>query len=212
MPENCCNNLTSSIDNPRIKRLSWDETFMSLALMVAQRTACKFHTAGAVIVDDNNRIISMGYNGPTEGDYHCLEVGCAKVDGNPITKKLERCRGAHAEVNAIINAQNTRRLRGSTIYSVILPCYDCMKALNNVGIKEIVYYELYKRIKSGGASTEEETETWELAKKRGITIRQYQPDIEINLEPSKTKDAGTKNILVNNTDDQILLALISKKL
>jgi len=212
MAENCCNNLTSSIENPRTKRLSWDETFMSLALMVAQRTACKFHTAGAVIVDDNNRIISMGYNGPTEGDYHCLEVGCAKVDGNPVTKKLERCRGAHAEVNAIINAQDTRRLRGSTIYSVILPCYDCMKALNNVGIKEIVYYEKYKRIKPGGASTEIENETWDLAKKRGITIRQYQPDIEIKFNPIKPSfPVKTANIEDKN-DEQLLLTLISKKL
>ncbi len=167
------NNLTASLKNPRTKRLSWDETFMNLALLVAQRTACKFHTCGVVIVDQNKRIVSVGYNGPTEGDYHCIEVGCAKVDGNPKTGKLERCRGVHAEINAIINAQDTRRLRGATMYSVTIPCYDCTKALNNVGIKEIVYFEKYERIKTGGEEKEEESEALELIKKRGINLRKY---------------------------------------
>jgi len=167
-------NLTTGLKHPRTKKLSWDEAFMSLALLIAQRTACKFHTAGVVIVDKNKRIISMGYNGPTEGDYHCLEVGCAKVDGDPKTKKLQRCRGAHAEINGIINAQDTRRLRGAIMYSVIIPCYDCMKALNNVGIKEIVYYEKYERIQTGGEKKEDENEAVELAKKRNIKIRKYE--------------------------------------
>lgn len=161
----------------RKKRLSWDETFMSLALLVSQRTACKFHEAGVVIVDINKRIVSMGYNGPTEGDLHCITEGCAKVDGNPKTKKLERCRGAHAEINAIINAQDSTRLRGAIVYTALYPCYDCMKAFNNAGIKEIVYLKKYERIKTGGEGKEEENEAGELAKKRKIKIRQYIPKI-----------------------------------
>lgn len=160
--------------NPKTKRLSWDEVFMNLALLIAKRGACKFHEVGVVFVDKNHRIISLGYNGPTEGDLHCTEVGCAKVDGNPETKKLERCRGAHAEINGIINAQDTIRLRGATLYTAIFPCYDCMKALNNAGIKEIVYYETYERIQTGGEKFEEEDEAIKLAEKRGIKIRRYE--------------------------------------
>jgi len=160
---------------PRTSRLSWDDVFMRLAQTIAERTACKFHATGAVFVDKNKRIISLGYNGPTEGDYHCIEDGCAKVDGDPETGELKRCRGAHAEINGIINAQDTRRLRGATVYLVLFPCYDCMKAMNNAGIKEIVYLEEYKRIQTGGENFEEENEAWELAKKRGIKIRKYQP-------------------------------------
>lgn len=171
------NNLTTSLNNPRTKRLSWDETFISLALLIAQRTACKFHTAGVVIVDKNKRIVSMGYNGPSESDYHCIEVGCAKVDGHPETGKLQRCRGAHAEINGIINAQDTKRLRGATMYSVIIPCYDCMKALNNVGIKKIIYYEKYERIQTGGEKKEDENEAMELANKKDIKIIKYEGKI-----------------------------------
>jgi dCMP deaminase len=164
----------NNLKNPKTKRLDWDETLMNLAIIASKRTACKFHETGAVFVDNNKRIISIGYNGPTAGDLHCLEHGCAKVDGDPVTGKLRRCRGAHAEVNGIINCQDTKRLRGATIYSVLFPCFDCMKALNNVGIAEIVYYKGYERIKTGGEAFEEEDESIELANKRNILIRKYQ--------------------------------------
>jgi len=162
-----------SLENPKTSRPDWDETFMNLAKTVAKRAACKFYEIGAVFVDNNHRIISVGYNGPTEGDYHCIEVGCAKVDGDPKTGKLRRCRGAHAEINALINAQDTRRLRGSILYTSVFPCYDCLKALNNAGIKEIVYSDLYKRITNGGKKLELEAEATALAKKRKIKIRKY---------------------------------------
>ncbi|MCD4761427.1 hypothetical protein K8R32_00525 [bacterium] len=173
--------ITPSKDNPRKTRLSWDETFMSLALIVAQRTTCKFHTAGVVMVDKDKRIISMGYNGPSAGDLHCIEHGCAKVDGDPKTEKLLRCRGAHAEINSIINAQDTKRLSGATMYSALYPCYDCMKALNNAGIKEIVYFQKYERIKTGGEGKEEESEAAQLAKSRDIILRQYTPKLTISF-------------------------------
>ncbi|MDQ1284335.1 MAG: dCMP deaminase [Patescibacteria group bacterium] len=154
---------------------------MNLACLVSKRAACKFHEAGAVYVDKNHRIISLGYNGPTEGDYHCVDKGCAKVDGDPKTGKLKRCRGAHAEINGMINAQDTTRLRGATLYSYLFPCYDCMKSLNNAGIKEIVYFVEYKRIQTGGEKQEEENEAWELAKKRKIKIRKYKGRLIKNL-------------------------------
>jgi len=162
-----------NLDNPKTERLSWDETFMNIAILASKRAACKFHETGAVMVDKNHRIISLGYNGPTEGDVHCITEGCAKVDGDPETGKLKRCRGAHAEINSIINAQDTTRLRGATLYCVLFPCYDCMKALNNSGIKEIIYLEKYERIQTGGESFEEENEAVELANKRNISIRKF---------------------------------------
>lgn len=165
------------IKHPKTKRLEWDETLMNLAIMASKRTACKFHETGAVYVDKNKRIISIGYNGPTAGDLHCIEVGCAKVDGDPKTGKLRRCRGAHAEVNGIINCQDTKRLRGATVYSVLFPCFDCMKALNNVGIAEIVYLNSYTRIVTGGENFEEEDESLELARLRNIVIRKYEGPI-----------------------------------
>ena len=166
-----------NLKKPKTSRLSWDEFFMNVAFLGGKRAACKFVEAGAVYVDKNNRIISVGYNGPTEGDYHCIDVGCAKVDGEPQTGELKRCRGAHAEINGIINVQDTTRLRGAKLYVTTFPCYDCMKSLNNAGIKEIIYIKEYKRIKKGGKATEEENEAWELAERRNIKIRKYDDKI-----------------------------------
>ena len=172
----------AKLKNPKNDRLGWDELFMNMAILASKRTACKHVEAGAVFVDANKRIISVGYNGPTEGDYHCIDVGCAKVDGDPKTRELKRCRGAHAEMNAIINAQDTTRLRGATIYSATWPCYDCMKSLNNTGVKEIVYYKEYARIKKGGKETETEDEARELAERRGIKIKKYTGKIYCDID------------------------------
>jgi len=167
---------------PKKVRLNWDETFMNLALVVSKRSACRYHEIGAVFVDKYMRIISMGYNGPTEGDVHGIDgdIGCAKVDGDPETGHIRKCRGAHAEINGIINSQDTTRLRGAILYTVSSPCYDCMKAMNNAGIKEIVYYQKYQRIKEGGNGVEEENEVWDLAKKRGIIVRKFEGKIIIH--------------------------------
>jgi dCMP deaminase len=181
------------LDNPKTERLSWDETFMNLAVLASKRTACRYHEIAAVFVDTNHRIISIGYNGPTEGDLHCLEVGCAKVDGDPKTGKLKRCRGAHAEINGIINVQDTQRLRDSTLYTTTFPCYDCMKAMNNAGIKEIVYLEKYERIQTGGEKFEEEDESLELAQRRGIMIRKYEGEVFYNGNV-KVKEEGQEYV------------------
>jgi len=174
--------------NPRKRRLSWDEMFMNLAIVTSKRTSCKFHEIGCVFVDQNKRVLSLGYNGPTQGDYNAVEVGCVKVDGDPVDGKLKRCWGCHAEINGIINCQDTTRLRGATLYTATFPCYDCMKALNNAGVKEVVYLEKYERIKTGGEGKEEENEAYELADKRGIVLRKYDGGIYVNFDCSKTND------------------------
>jgi dCMP deaminase len=181
-----------SLSNPKENRLTWDELFMNIAFMASKRAADKYVECGAVYVDNERKIISIGYNGPSKGDDHCFEVGCRKVDGDKETGKVMRNRGAHAEVNGIINAQDTRRLKDSTIYTTLFPCYDCMKYLNNAGIKEIVYMHEYARIKEGGQGVEKEEEAWELAQKRNITIRQYEGKIYYNQAGLKCPDVLPK--------------------
>ena len=168
-------------------RLSWDETFMNMASVLTKRVSCRVVKTAAVYVDSEHRVISLGYNGPVKGDYNCNEVGCAKIHGNPKTGKLERCRGAHAEINGMINAIDPRALKGATLYSVKFPCYDCMKSLANAGIKEIVYFEKYLRTQTGGEKFEEETEADDLAKKKGIKIRKFMG--EMLCQPAESLDS-----------------------
>jgi len=168
-------------------RYNWDETFMNMAIILTKRVPCTVVKTAAVFVDDKKRVISLGYNGSVRGDYNGTEVGCAKIDGNPITGKIERCRGVHAEINGIFNSMNTGRLEGSTLYTIKYPCYDCMKALVAVGVKEIVYYEKYLRAQTGGEKFEEETEAEDLAKKMKIKIKKYKG--RICCEPEESLDS-----------------------
>lgn len=172
------------LKNPR---LTWDETFMNMAIVLTRRVSCIVVKTAAIFVDANHRVVSLGYNGPVAGTYNCDEVGCAKIHGNPKTGKLERCRGAHAEVNGIINAVDPRALRGATLYSVKFPCFDCMKALANAGVKEIVYYEKYLRTVTGGEKFEEETEATDLAKALKIKLRQYKG--RALIDPAESRDS-----------------------
>lgn len=171
----------------KLPRLSWDETFMNMALVLTKRVSCIVVKTAAVYVGKDHRLISLGYNGPVKGAYNCTEVGCAKIDGNPKTGKLERCRGAHAEINGIINAVDPRALNGATLYTVKYPCFDCMKALANAGIEEIVYFEKYLRTVTGGEKFEEETEAEDLAKMRKIKIRKFAG--EILAAPAESRDS-----------------------
>lgn len=172
-------------------RMSWDEFFMSIALTATQRTACILHKAAAVFVDADHKIISIGYNGPSVGDYHCNEVGCVKIHGDPITGEIRRCNGVHSEINGIINAGNTAKLKNATLYITLFPCYDCMKALNNIGVKRIVYYDEYLRVLDGSDGTKKvtEPESKELAIRRGIIFERFRLDKdEVKIEEQKIEE------------------------
>lgn len=160
---------------------------MKMADVLAERTACINHQIGCVFVDDHKRIISVGYNGPVRSDVNCSEVGCAKVHG--VDGRLKRCRGAHSEINAIINCIQPERLRGSSLYITIFPCYDCMKALAQLGIKEIIFKNEYHRVVSAN-DRETEYEAWELAEKMGISVFKYDEEngMRIKMNP-KTRQA-----------------------
>jgi dCMP deaminase len=168
-------------------RISWDQFFMEIAQEATKRVACIFHKVASVFVDADHKIISIGYNGPSIGDYHCNEVGCAKVHGDPITGEIKRCRGVHSEMNAIINAGDTSKLKGATLYITVFPCYDCMKALNNLGIKRIVYAADYLRVLDGSDGTKKkaEPEARELAHKRGIILEQFYFETEEKTKEEK---------------------------
>lgn len=178
-------------------RPNWDETFMMMAKIMAQRTACRHHKVASIFVDGDHKIVATGYNGPTIGDVHCNEVGCAKIDGDPVTGELKRCRGAHSEINAIMNAGNPLRLKNSTLYATSSPCYDCMKALNNLGVKRIVYYEEYTRIKDGGKGRIHEDEVWELAKKRNIKMEKFKGNLDFFKNTPGKVSLESKNFCEN---------------
>ena len=113
--------------------ISWDEYFMGVALLSSYRSKDPSTKVGACIVNQNKRIIGIGYNG--------LPYGC-NDDEYPWDREGEFLDTkypyvVHAEPNAILNS--TSSLQGATLYVSLFPCNECMKLIIQSGIKEIVY-------------------------------------------------------------------------
>jgi dCMP deaminase len=194
------------MSNESKKRPSWDDLFMSMVDQAVERSACIHHPTGSIFVDNDNHIIGFGYSGPSAGDFNCSEARyCLKVDGDPLTGEIKRCNGAHAEMNAIANSGNTQRLKNSTLYCTIYPCYDCMKMLNNIGVRRIVYKKEYRRIIDGGHGKEErEKEAVELAAKRGIIIEKYDMLDEHKIKKAKESIEESNNHIKTKNDSKII--------
>ena len=116
--------------------LSWDEYFMGIALLSAQRSKDPGTQVGACIVGQDNKNLSVGYNG--------MPIGCKDDDmpwdrdGTPLeTKYLFVC---HAELNAILN-HGRSGLEGAKVYTTLFPCNECAKAIIQSGIKEVIYLQ-----------------------------------------------------------------------
>ncbi|MFA6800539.1 MAG: dCMP deaminase family protein [Acholeplasmataceae bacterium] len=149
--------------------ISWDQYFMGVAKLSAMRSKDPDTQVGACIVNQDKRIIGIGYNG--------FPKGCDDSDF-PWSKQGALCETkypyvVHAEANAILNA--TTSLKGSKIYVTLFPCNECAKLIIQSGIAEIIYE----------SNKYEHTETHQAAMKMldaaGILLRQIQTGI-LNYE------------------------------
>ena len=116
--------------------ISWDEYFMGIASLSALRSKDPNTKVGACIVDDDNKVVSIGYNGMPKGVDES-QLSWNKGEGLD-SKYLYVC---HAEFNAILNTRNGSALNGCRLYVTLFPCNECAKACVQVGIKEIIYLE-----------------------------------------------------------------------
>ena len=113
--------------------LSWDDYFMGLAHLSAQRSKDPNTQVGAVIVNKQNRVVGIGYNG---FPYGCDDdVFPWARDGKSNDTKYPYV--VHAELNAILNSNQS--CKGCTIYVSLFPCNECAKAIIQSGISKIVY-------------------------------------------------------------------------
>jgi len=127
-----------------MSRPDWQEYFMGITKLVAERSTCIRRKVGAVFVRDK-QIISTGYNGVPSGIKHCTEVGCLRDKLNiPSGEQHEMCRGLHAEQNGIIQAATHGVvIQGATLYCTTMPCSICSKMLINASVVKIYYGEGY---------------------------------------------------------------------
>ena len=145
--------------------ISWDQYFMGIAMLSAQRSKDPSTQVGACIVSDQNKILSVGYNGMP----HCTcgndDAFPWERDGDPLnTKYMFVC---HAELNAILNYSGAS-LAGSRLYVTLFPCNECAKAIIQTGIKELIYAD---NKYDGTDSVEASKKMFEAA---GVKYRQYE--------------------------------------
>ncbi|MBU3897161.1 MAG: cytidine/deoxycytidylate deaminase family protein [Nanoarchaeota archaeon] len=120
-------------------RPNWDEYFIKIAFLVAERSTCKRHHVSSIIVKDK-RILSTGYNGAASGIKDCLELGCLRDQNNIKSgEKHEICRAIHAEQNTIIQAGlHGVNISGGTLFCTHDTCILCAKMIVNAKIKRVV--------------------------------------------------------------------------
>jgi len=122
------------MSDKRLDYISWDEYFMGVALLSGMRSKDPNTQVGACIVSENNKILSMGYNG--------FPIGCSDDDfpwnreGDPLENKYFYT--THSELNAILNYRGGS-LEGAKLYVTLFPCNECAKAIIQAGIKTVVY-------------------------------------------------------------------------
>lgn len=115
--------------------ISWDEYFMGVAILASQRSKDPNTQVGACIVNGDNRIMSVGYNGFPRGCSDDIFPWEREGAATTQTKYPYVC---HAELNAILNAGGNS-LKDCRIYVALFPCNECAKAIIQCGIKEVVY-------------------------------------------------------------------------
>ncbi len=116
--------------------LPWDEYFMAIAKLSAMRSKDPSTQVGACIVSNDNRILSIGYNGAPNG-YDDDKFPWAREGENLETKYPYVC---HAEMNAILNYRGSKKdLEDAKIYVDLFPCNECAKIIIQSGIKKIIY-------------------------------------------------------------------------
>lgn len=120
----------------RTDYISWDEYFMGVSHLSGLRSKDPNTQVGACIVSQNNKILSMGYNGFPQG---CSDdVFPWEREGDALNTKYPFV--THSELNAILNYRGGS-LEGAKIYVSLFPCNECAKAIIQAGIKTIVYAE-----------------------------------------------------------------------
>ncbi|MFA6307890.1 MAG: dCMP deaminase family protein [Patescibacteria group bacterium] len=155
--------------------LSWDDTFMLMADLIAKRSKDPSTQTGSVIVDQNNVVLGLGYNGfprgTKEGDFPWDREGGYEKDEFLKTKYPYV---VHAEVNAIFNSNN--KIEGAKMYCHLFPCNECAKAIIQNGVKELIYQEdKYNDVDIFQASRK-------LFDAAGIKVRQYIPTKKLEIK------------------------------
>lgn len=135
------------MESNKTHKPSWNAYWIKMCHLVASRGSCSRRQIGAVIVSDDNILLSSGYNGTPRGVKNCNEGGCARCNNQGAAQSgtnLGECLCVHGEENAIVQAARQGiAIKGATLYTSFCPCSYCAKSIVNAGIKKVFFDEAY---------------------------------------------------------------------
>lgn len=160
--------------------LSWDEYFMGIAKLSCMRSKDPSTQVGACIVSNDNRILSIGYNGAPNG-FSDDKFPWERSGDMLNTKYAFVC---HGEMNAILNYRGSRKeLENAKIYVDLFPCHECAKLIVQSGIKEVLFLSDLFKDKDG---TLKETDSVKASKlmfnECGVNFHKLDMNKKIDLE------------------------------
>ena len=151
------------------KIISWQEYFMGLAHLSALRSKDPNTQVGACIVDEDNKVVSIGYNGMPRG-CNDADMPWEREGG---FKETKYAYVVHAELNAILNSP--RSLKNTILYVSLFPYNECAKAIIQSGIKK-VYYESDKYNGTDGNVVSKK-----MLDAAGVKYEQLPFELEVNI-------------------------------
>ena len=155
--------------------INWDEYFMGVAILASQRSKDPSTQVGACIVNDDNKIMSVGYNGFPRGCSDDEFPWDREGDRDSSTKYPYVC---HAELNAILNSGGNS-LKDCRIYVALFPCNECAKAIIQCGIKEVIY------ISDKYAETDLVQASKRMLNSAGVKLTPFESDKKITIDFNK---------------------------
>lgn len=155
--------------------IGWDDYFMGVSLLASQRSKDPNTQVGACIVDDQNRILSTGYNGFPQG---CSDDEFPWNRDSALGETKYQF-VVHAELNAILNGRG-KSLAGSKLYVSLFPCHECAKAIIQSGVREVVY------LSDKYNGTESDVASKRMLAAAGVKLTQHKPtkaQLVLNFKP-----------------------------
>lgn len=115
-----------------INRPDWDCYFMTMACVAAMRSPDPATKHGSVIVDNQHKILGIGYN--------CFPRGAKDDSKYPLTRPEKYAYMIHSERNALDNCSVDTN--GATVYVTGMPCSSCLRDMIQTGIKKVIYGQI----------------------------------------------------------------------
>lgn len=127
--------------------LTEKEYFMGIAILSSLRSKDPSTQVGACLVDEDGRILSVGYNGAPFGMSDDVLPWHSNGEENDDLVNIKNSYVIHAEANTLDNYRGQQDdLKGKKMFLTLSPCYKCTQRLSMISLSEIIWLVNYEKM------------------------------------------------------------------